>query len=587
MPDASLLLPVAETGPPDAARDCRLAEALLHQGRAEEAAACCRRAWPSVGDDPDLLRICGWVFSNAACPAEAAAAYRRLIDRCPEWIAGHRHLSAALAAAGRSEEALVHAIAASEGAPEVPEFALHAAALLVAAERREEAARYIDRALPDAGGDPRLLADAAELLMQCGHAAAAARVLAGAASDSCGESRLLRVLSAAEMLCGRPEAALAAIDRALALAPEDAEYHLHRGHLLWRIDDLEGAAREFDGVAARDPGGRAVTAAQMGLYRAAGRLREATAAGGELLRAFPDDRGSAEAVLHLLNHRLDTLDGEDVVPAGDRGRRPPRPSPGPGDRLRTQRRVIRALILRETRTRFADYKLGYGWALIEPILHIALLSVMFAVLMHGRPPIGRHFFLFYYTGLVPYLMFVHTSSGMCHAITGNAALLHLPPVTSFDAIAARGLLEIMTDLVVAAILFAGFWALGLAGPPDDLWGPSLALLATAALGCGLGCVNAVMTALWRSWEKAYNQVTRVLYFISGTFYVPAMMPQWARHALAWNPLLHAIDWFRAGFFASYRPHWLDRPYLAIVATLALLAGLALQHGCRRRLSAPR
>ena len=37
--------------------------------------------------------------------------------------------------------------------------------------------------------------------------------------------------------------------------------------------------------------------------------------GGELLRAFPDDNASAEAVLRVLNHRLDTIDGDYVVVA--------------------------------------------------------------------------------------------------------------------------------------------------------------------------------------------------------------------------------------------------------------------------------
>jgi ABC-type polysaccharide/polyol phosphate export permease len=581
MPDADTRSLVLES----AGSDCRLAEALQHQGRTEEAVDCCRRAWPQIGDDPSLLRICGWVFSNAACHDEAAAAYRRLIALCPEWIDGHRHLSAALAAAGRDEAAIAPGITASDRAPDKPEFALHAAQLLIAAQRSAEAARYLDRAIAHAAGEARVVADAAELLMRCGRAAAAAELLAGAANADSGDARLLRVLSTAEMTCGRPDAALAAIDRALALVPGNAEYHLHRGHLLWQLDDLAGAAQAFEEAAARDPDGSDARRAQMSLYLAAGLMREATAAGGDLLRRWPDDRGSAEAVLHVLNHRLDTIDGDVVVATGAaRGPRPSRPSPALSDRLRTQRRVIRALIIRETRTRFAEYKLGYGWALLEPILHIALLSAMFAVLMHGRPPIGRHFFLFYYTGLIPYLMFVHTSSGMNHAITGNAPLLQLPPVTSFDAIAARGLLEIMTDVVVAAILLAAFMSLGLARMPDELWGPSMALLVTAVLGCGLGFVNAVMTVFWRSWEKAYNQLLRVLYFISGIFYVPAIMPEWARHVLAWNPLLQAVEWFRAGFFASYRPHWLDRPYLVIFATLALLGGLSLQRCCRRRLS---
>lgn len=137
--------------------------------------------------------------------------------------------------------------------------------------------------------------------------------------------------------------------------------------------------------------------------------------------------------------------------------------------------------------------------------------------MHGRPPIGTQFFIFYYTGLIPYHIFVHTSSGMSHAIAGNGPVLQLPPVTTSDVIAARGLLEIMTDVIVAVILLIGFGAVGLAAAPDDLWGPAIALLVTAVFGYGCGYVNAVLTVFFPSWDKAYGQVTRVLYFISGIF----------------------------------------------------------------------
>jgi capsular polysaccharide transport system permease protein len=96
----------------------------------------------------------------------------------------------------------------------------------------------------------------------------------------------------------------------------------------------------------------------------------------------------------------------------------------------------------------------------------------------------------------------------------------------------------------------------------------------------------VLQALFRSWDKLWNNATRLLYFFSGIFYVPGMMPDWARDILAWNPLLHAIDWFRAGFFASYQPHWLDVRYLVVAAILALLTGLTFERGLRRRLSEP-
>jgi capsular polysaccharide transport system permease protein len=172
---------------------------------------------------------------------------------------------------------------------------------------------------------------------------------------------------------------------------------------------------------------------------------------------------------------------------------------------------------------------------------------------------------------------------MMHAVTSNGALLQLPPVKPFDAILARGILEFATDVVVAVLILAGFATIGISAMPDDLGGAATALVVTAGLGCGVGFVNAVLQTTLRSWDRVWNNVTRLLYFFSGIFYVPGMMPDWARDILAWNPLLHAIDWFRIAFFASYEPHWLDRRYLVVCAVLAVLAGLALERGLRRRL----
>src|SRR5213078_3413531 len=89
--------------------------------------------------------------------------------------------------------------------------------------------------------------------------------------------------------------------------------------------------------------------------------------------------------------------------------------------------------------------------------HITMLSAIFSLMMQGRPPIGAHFFIFYFTGLIPYLLFVHTSSAMSHAVTSNGALLQLPLVTTFDVIAARGLLEIITDVDPRGHPAGRFW----------------------------------------------------------------------------------------------------------------------------------
>jgi ABC-type polysaccharide/polyol phosphate export permease len=416
----------------------------------------------------------------------------------------------------------------------------------------------------------------------------AVQILQDAASAQPADHAVMRSLSAAEMQRDHLFEALAAIDRALALAPDRAEYHLHRGGLLCRLGQCDAAVAAYRRAAELDARDPAAKRSLLSLYLEEGRLSDALAAGGDLLRAHPDDDESAAAVMHALSQRLNILDADYVVVHDRllRPKRPPRPEPGFLEGLRTQGRVLQALIVRETRTRFGESRLGYGWALLEPILHILMLSAVFSLLMHGRPPIGTQFFIFYYTGLIPYYLFVHSSSAMTHAIVANGALLQLPLVTTFDVILARGLLELITDVLVAAILLAGFAAMGLAAVPADLWTPAVALIATAMLGCGCGFVNAVVNRYAKSWDKIWVQLTRVLYFFSGIFYVPAMMPDRMRDFLVWNPILQAVDWFRSGFFPVYEPHWLDCRYVVVLALLALLAGVGLERGLRHRLSEP-
>jgi capsular polysaccharide transport system permease protein len=600
----------------------RLGEALLHRGWREHAAECARVAFDLRPAQEETANLCAWVFSNSGRHEEAAAAYERLLKIRPRWVEGHRHASGSFAAAGQLDRAILHAGRASELDPDSFEFAVHAACLCETAGRYEDAIDFLMRAaviapgvstvlrqmsglkfalqepedavalalraLSLAPGDRQNALHAGELLLRTGRFDEAADIIAGTLDTYPQDEVAFRLMSAAQMLRGRIGDALEAIDRALAVAPDAAEYHLHRANLLCRLGRLDEAAEAFGRAAALDPSNPDAKRSQLTVYFDSGRFTEALAVGGELIRAAPENEEYAQAVLQVLNRRFETLDGDYVV-LSERASRPhrePRPLPGFSERLRTQGRVIHALIIRETRTRFGDSKLGYGWALLEPIAHILMLSLVFAVLMRGRPPIGEEFFIFYYTGIIPYHMFVHTSSSMTYAISSNGSLLQLPLVGTFDVLMARGLLELLTDTLVAVILLAGFGALGLGALPQDFAGVSVSLLVVWLLGCGCGLLNAVINAFAKSWDKIWAQLTRLLYFCSGIFYVPGMMPEWIRDILAWNPVLHAVDWFRSSFFREYEPHWLDRSYLLTFAVVALLAGLGLERGLQRRLYEP-
>jgi tetratricopeptide (TPR) repeat protein len=445
----------------------RLSETLLHRGWREHAAECARVAFELRPEREEIANLCAWVFSNSGRHEDAAAAYQRLLEIHPRWAEGHRHASGSLAAAGQLDRAILHSCRASDLDPDSFEFAVHAACLCETAGRYEDAVDYLMRAaaiapgvsavlrqmsglklalqepedavalalraLSLAPGDRQNALHAGEMLLRSGRFDEAADIITGTLDGNPRDEVALRLLSAAQMLRGRIEDALEAIERALSIAPEIAEYHLHRANLLYRLGRLNEAAEAFGRAAALDPSNSDAKRSQLTVYFDSGRFTEAFAVGGELIRAAPENEEYAQAVLQVLNRRFETFDGDYVVlsDGASRPQREQRPLPGFIERLRTQGRVIHALIIRETRTRFGDSKLGYGWALLEPVAHILMLSLVFAVLMRGRPPIGEEFFI------IPYHMFVHTSSSMTYAIASNGSLLQLPLVGTFDVLMAR------------------------------------------------------------------------------------------------------------------------------------------------------
>jgi hypothetical protein len=51
-----------------------------------------------------------------------------------------------------------------------------------------------------------------------------------------------------------------------------------------------------------------------------------------------------------------------------------------------------------------------------------------------------------------------------------------------------------------------------------------AFAAIALLGLAFGIVNAVILSLWDSWRHVEKIVTSPLFFLSGIFYVPSLLP---------------------------------------------------------------
>ncbi len=106
-----------------------------------------------------------------------------------------------------------------------------------------------------------------------------------------------------------------------------------------------------------------------------------------------------------------------------------------------QLRVIGALTLRETRTRFGGHALGYVWALAEPLFWILTIYGLF-VLVGREAPDRLDVFGFLATGIVTYELVIKTQERVGQSIAGNKALLFYPQVQPLDLVVARVALEL-------------------------------------------------------------------------------------------------------------------------------------------------
>jgi capsular polysaccharide transport system permease protein len=246
-----------------------------------------------------------------------------------------------------------------------------------------------------------------------------------------------------------------------------------------------------------------------------------------------------------------------------------------------QARVLFALLMREMTTRFGRSAGGYLWALIEPAGFIALLSLAFSQIAHS-PPIGRSFALFYATGYIAFSYYNDIASLTGRAVHVNRPLLNYPAVTALDTVLARFLLQVLTGLAVAVVVFAGILAV-FADPVRLQPIPLITAVALAGmLGLGVGLVNCTLFALSKSWELAYGVISRPLFLVSGVFFTFASLPAFAREVLWWNPIIHLVGLMRAGFYPVYDDAHVSPLYVLSLSLGLIVAGLTLMTICANR-----
>jgi len=245
--------------------------------------------------------------------------------------------------------------------------------------------------------------------------------------------------------------------------------------------------------------------------------------------------------------------------------------------VRTRHRLptvhaIAALVLREMSTTYGRSPGGYLWAVLEPAAGIAVLSFVFSVGFRN-PPIGTNFPIFYATGMIPFLFYGDISGKLSQSLNFSRQLLVYPSVTYVDAILARFILNVLTQLLVGYVVLSGLLLLFETRTTLEIDRIVLSYAMAASLALGIGVMNSVLISLFPIWQQIWSIVNRPLFIISGIFFLFETIPEPYRSYLWYNPLVHVIGTMRSAFYVSYEATYVSPAYVFGLSLTLLVFGL--------------
>lgn len=237
--------------------------------------------------------------------------------------------------------------------------------------------------------------------------------------------------------------------------------------------------------------------------------------------------------------------------------------------LRLQLRVIWALMLRETVTRFGREGLGMLWMIAEPAMFVVGVMIIFSFI-EGNYPYGISP-AEYMAVSYPTLLFWRNGTGrVTKAIEVNRSLLHHQPIRPMDIIYSRILLEFSSAMGVFLFLFPVLIVLGICHIPANILTMELGYLLVIWFSFGFVLIMAALAELSETIEKVSHIILYLMLPFSGIFLPTFIVPEPYRSYLLYFPLIDAVDYFHHGYFGSSVPSYYHLGY-----TIAALIGITL------------
>ena len=218
------------------------------------------------------------------------------------------------------------------------------------------------------------------------------------------------------------------------------------------------------------------------------------------------------------------------------------------------RSVLRMLVVRDLHVKYRQLRLGYVWAILEPLGMSVTMWFVFEVLLGGKKLGLQPYYLFLTVAILPWWWFVNSISGSTRVFIGQNRTLSVSQLpTQFGVV--RVLVARAADFVLSLPLIVVAMLITWTFPTGLIALFPIAMLIQFSLMYGLGLLVASVSAMIPDIARIIRIVLRAAFYLTPVLYSLTNVPEGARALTYINPLVGILGLYRMAWWPEEHEGW--------------------------------
>lgn len=236
------------------------------------------------------------------------------------------------------------------------------------------------------------------------------------------------------------------------------------------------------------------------------------------------------------------------------------------------RTMISSLIKRDLRGRYKGSVLGFAWTFLNPLLQLAVYTVVFSTIMRAGI---EDYYLFLFVALIPWMFFSSSLTGGASCILAQKEMvkkIYFPrEVLPISLVTCQLVNMFFCFLVVLGVLLVSGKGVNLLVLPYLI----PVVLVEYMLALGIAFITSAVTVYMRDLEHILGIIAMAWQFLTPVMYSIDMVPEQLQFAFYFNPMSSVIIAYRDILYYQQAPHLHTLLLATALGAAALIIGWLL------------